>query len=70
MSDEKLYEAVLRETFNNIRILLSSDKSIGKSTFWFKISPLEGNHLMSTEFVLFLTQVVPLFRALAGLENE
>ena len=28
MSDEKLYEAVLTETFTNIRILLSSDKSI------------------------------------------
>ena len=28
MGDDKLYDAVLKETFNNIRILLSADKSI------------------------------------------
>jgi len=28
MGDDKLYDAVLKETFNNIRVLLSADKSI------------------------------------------
>ena len=59
MSDEKLYEAVLRETFTNIRILLSSDKSIGKTIISLRISPLDG--FKGQQFLRFWTKVKYMF---------